>query len=74
MTTRYNLQSSGMVYAPGIIAWAREYHRTDADPAVKLVAETWDIPRPAAAALLTGAVDYTVLDETVSFEFEGTPA
>lgn len=65
----YNLQSATMVSAPGLIAWAINGAKFERDRAqmVRIVADTWSIPNPAAEALVTGKVPFTVSGETVTF-------
>lgn len=65
----YNLTSNDMVCAPGLIAWAINgaKFKRDRNQMIKIIAATWSLPRPAAKALVTGAVPHTVTDETVSF-------
>ena len=69
--TRYNLGSSGLVYAPGIISWAQAFYLSDPDHAVGVVADTWGLPRDAAEFLLANpeCAEVREDDEVVSFTF-----
>jgi len=69
-TTIYRLQSSPAVYAPGLIAWAINgaHFKRDRAMLIKLVADSYSLPRPAASALVTGKTPYKVDGETVVFE------
>lgn len=68
--TTYRLGSAPMVYTPGLIAWAINgaSFKKDRPAMIKLVAETWSIPRPAARKLLTREAPYTIEGETVVFD------
>ena len=68
--TRYRLQSSGFVFAPGLVAWAINGYafKRDRPNLEKVIGETWGLPLPAVRALLSKAVPFTVEAETVIFE------
>lgn len=65
----YNLGSSPMFYAPGIVAWAINGYafKRDRKVMVKVIADGWNIPRDAAVALLSKKVPYEIKGEVVSF-------
>jgi len=65
----YNLQSSGLMHAPGIIRWAINGYQTgDAKKMVSLICTGWNgVPAKAAEALLSGKVGWTENDGVVSF-------
>lgn len=65
----YNLGSNGMIYAPGVVAWAVNGYKfkKDRKAMVRVIATGWNIPDAAATALLSGKAPYTVEGETVSF-------
>jgi hypothetical protein len=67
--TTYRLGSSGMVHAPGLIAWAVNgaKFKRDRKTMANVVAQGWSIPDAAALALVTGAVPHTVEGEVVVF-------
>ena len=67
---KYKLGSNGLVYAPGVVAWAINgaTFKKDAPKLVKLVAESWGLPLPAAKALVMKKVPYEVVGEAVEFE------
>jgi hypothetical protein len=59
-----------MVFAPGMIAWAKNGFRTESDRKlmVEIVTAGWPIPEDAAKALLSGAAPYKIEGEVVVFE------
>jgi hypothetical protein len=63
--TRYSLQSSGLVFAPGFINWLRHFPKKgpDAKKPLKMLMEIWGIPKEAALKVLAG--DCEVDGETV---------
>lgn len=66
----YRLQSSPMVYSPGILAWAMNaYHFPKDRPQIlKVMTETYaGVPEDKMDALLMGHIPYTVEDEAVVF-------
>jgi hypothetical protein len=65
----YRLGSTEFVSAPGMVKWAINgaKFRKDRDAMIKVIAETWNVPRPAAFALVTGEVPFTLDGETVVF-------
>lgn len=70
----YKLHSNPMVHAPGLIAWAKNGYAFDRDQEsiLRVVETAWaGIPVDALKELLSGAVPYTVEDETVVFTVEG---
>lgn len=66
----YRLGSNGLIYAPGVIAWAINGYgfKRDRKAMVDVVSSGWAIPEEAAKALLSGASPYKVEDEAVVFE------
>lgn len=66
----YRLGSSPMIYAPGVIAWAKNgYGFNDARKSmIDVVIAGWPIPEDAAKALLSGDAPYKIEGETVVFE------
>lgn len=69
-TTRYRLGSSGLVHAPGIVAWAINGYafKKDRKHLLTVITNTWKIPEEAAHALLNKTVPYEVDGEVVVFE------
>ena len=66
--TVYRLASSTFVHAPGVIAWAiYGYAFEDCREHVIKVMDTWDIPKHAKHALLSGDAEYTIENATVVF-------
>ena len=67
---QYRLGSDQNFCAPGVVRWAINGAKFDKDrpQMVKVIADGWNVPKQAAAALVTGKVPYTVEDETVVFE------
>jgi hypothetical protein len=67
--TTYRIGSSPLVYAPGFIRWAingAKFPR-DRKQMVKIVADSWGIPKAAATALVTEKVPFALEGETVVF-------
>lgn len=69
----YRLGSAEMVYAPGLIKWAINGAKFEADrPAmIDVITATWSIPPEAAMALVMERVPFTVENEAVVFTYEG---
>lgn len=65
----YRLASSGLVYTPGLIAWAINGYafKEDRDGILRIICTTYSIPLRAAEALLSETVPYTVEDGAVIF-------
>ena len=64
----YNLQSSGLMHAPGIIRWAINGYRTgEARKMVALVCSGWNLPRGPVVALLSGKAAWEEKDGAVVF-------
>lgn len=64
----YRLQSSPVVYAPGIIVWARSgyFHEPDQAMLRGVIVKTWSgIPEDVVGQVLSGTLPYTVEGETV---------
>lgn len=74
----YKLQSSALIYAPGIVAWAiNGYHfKSDRKQLTAVISEGWNVPADAARALLSGDVAHTIDGDCVRFTFppENEPA
>ena len=70
--TTYRLESTPLIHTPGIVRWGIHHYKTDRRHVTKVFTEGWNLPAPAAKALLSGAVPYTLEDngETVVFEVE----
>jgi hypothetical protein len=67
----YRLGSNEGVYAPGVVAWAKQYYWNEPDrPALCKVIMGWGVPEAAVDALLSGAAPYTIDGETVVFSHE----
>lgn len=72
----FKLQSSALVYAPGVVAWAiNGFHFKNDRPALlRCISEGWNVPQDAARALLIKAVSYHLEGESgmesVVFSFE----
>lgn len=67
--TEYRLGSAAFVHAPGLVAWAINgaKFKKDRKAVVKVIAETWSIPKEAALALVTEKAGFKVEGETVVF-------
>lgn len=70
-TIKYSLESSSMIHAPGIIAWAINGYKFNEDrDNILNVVLAWDIPEHVAKDLLSEKIPYTVEDESVVIEVE----
>ena len=69
--TTYRLGSSGFIHAPGLVMWAVSGYVHEEDrPAILETMKSWSgVPVKAMEALLTKAVDYTVEDAVVVFDW-----
>ncbi len=69
MAQTYRLNSNGLIFAPGMVAWAMNGYRFKRDRSnmVKVIADGWNIPKEAVEALLSGQVPHTIEKETVVF-------
>lgn len=67
--TTYKLGSSKMVYAPGMVAWAKNGYvfKKDRKAILGVITGGWGVPIAAAKALLSGKVAYKVEGEVVVF-------
>lgn len=67
---QYRLGSNGLVYAPGVVAWAKNGYAFKKDRKVlRDVIKGWSgVSDEAADALLSGNVDYEVDGDVVVFE------
>jgi len=67
----YRLGSAEMISAPGMVRWAINGAKFEADrPAmIDVIADGWHIPLEAAMALVMEQVPYTVEGETVVFSY-----
>ena len=52
-----------MVFAPGLVAWAKKDRKT----LLAVMVQGWGLPKDTAKALLSKAAPYTVEGETVVF-------
>jgi hypothetical protein len=71
--TTYRMQSSGLIHTPGMIRWGiNGYHfKKDRAKLRRVFTEGWGLPDKVIAALLSGAVPYTVdAEEAVVFTYE----
>ncbi|MER9178920.1 hypothetical protein [Mesorhizobium sp. M0767] len=70
--TTYRLGSSGLVGAPGLIAWAINGYafKRDQKAMLNVVTQTWSIPEAAAKALLSKTAPYTLDGDVVVFTVE----
>lgn len=69
--TTYRLASNALCHTPGILAWAQNGYAFPRDHA-KLTAvfvDGYGLPKPAAKALLSGAVPHTVEGDSVVFTY-----
>ena len=65
----YRLASSPIISAPGIVNWALNGYafKSDRKRLAKVIADGWNIPAPAAHALLSRKAAFEVQGETVVF-------
>ena len=70
--TEYRLHSTGFVYTPGFIEWAKVGAKSDLDKMVGIIAKGYDLPSWVADDLLTGVISYEVEGDTVVFEVDET--
>lgn len=65
----YRLGSSGLVHAPGLIAWAINGYafKRDQKNLLRIVADSWGIPKDAAHKLLSKEVPYRIENDVVIF-------
>ena len=63
----YRLNSTEMVYTPGIIRFAQSMFVTDAPAAVRILRDGYGLPNAIAEALASGYLSYEVEGETVVF-------
>ena len=70
MTIRRRLVSTDMVSAPGMLRWAINGAKFKKDRAamVRVIADTWSIPRDITEKLLLGEIAHTIEGDTVCFE------
>jgi hypothetical protein len=67
MKNNYRLNSTEMVYTPGIIRFAQSMFPTDAPAAVRILREGYGLPNAIAEALASGYLSYEVEGEAVVF-------
>lgn len=70
-----HLQSSPIVYAPGIVRWAMNgYHfEDDRDMLLRVLVDTWSVAeatRPIIHRVLLGELPFRIEGETVVIEYE----
>jgi hypothetical protein len=70
MNKHYRLNSTEMVYTPGIIRFAQAMFLTDAPAAVRILREGYGLPNAIAEALASGYLSYEVDGEAVVFSTE----
>ena len=70
MATTYRLHSTGLVYTPGFLEWAKVAAESDFWKMVGIIQKGYDLPRWVAVNLLSGKQHYAVDGETVVFEVE----
>jgi len=70
MKNNYRLNSTEMVYTPGIIRFAQSMFLTDAPAAVRILREGYGLPNAIAEALASGYLSYEVEGEAVVFSTE----
>ncbi len=66
----YRLNSTEMVYTPGIIRFAQSMFLTDAPAAVRILRDGYALPNAIADALASGALAYEIDGEAVVFSTE----
>jgi hypothetical protein len=67
MKNNYRLNSTEMIYTPGIIRFAQAMFLTDAPAAVRILREGYGLPNAIAEALASGYLSYQVDGEAVVF-------
>jgi hypothetical protein len=70
MKNTYRLNSTEMVYTPGIIRFAQSMFPTDAPAAVRILRDGYGLPNHIAEALASGYLSYEIDGETVVFNAE----
>lgn len=70
MKNNYRLNSTEMVYTPGIIRFAQSMFPTDAPAAVRILRDGYGLPNHIAEALASGYLSYEIDGETVVFNAE----
>lgn len=70
MMTEYRLHSTGFVYTPGFLAWAKAGMLSDSNKMVDIISKGYELPEKVARDLLSGKIPYHVESETVVFEVE----
>jgi hypothetical protein len=70
MAVKYKLGSNEGIYAPGMVRWAINGAKFEADAPqmIKVISEGWKVPVKAAEALVLGKVPYAIEGEAVVFE------
>ena len=67
MKNNYRLNSTEMIYTPGIIRFAQSMYFSDAPTAVRILREGYGLPNSIAEALASGYLSYEVEGEAVVF-------
>ena len=67
MMTEYRLHSTGLVYTPGFLNWAKVGSLSDHDKMVDIISQGYNLPYTVAEGLLTGEIEYWVEGEAVVF-------
>jgi len=68
--TEYRLHSTGLVYTPGFLEWAKAGAHMDFWKMVGIIQKGYNLPEIVAVNLLSGKQHYKVEGETVVFEVE----
>lgn len=66
----YRLHSTGLVYTPGFLEWAKVGARSDLNKMVDIISKGYGLSQNVAYSLLSGHIQYRVEGETVVFEAE----
>ena len=70
MKNTYRLNSTEMVYTPGIIRFAQSMYFSDGPAAVRILREGFNLPNSIAEALASGYLSYEIDGEAVVFAVE----
>ena len=68
--TEYRLHSTGFVFTPGFLEWAKVGAKSDLDKMVDILSRGYNLPLWVADDLLTGVLPYRVEGDVVVFEVE----
>lgn len=65
--TEYRLHSTGLVYTPGILEWAKVGMLSDSAKMVEIISRGYNLSEEVTHNLLSGEIEYWVEGEAVVF-------